>query len=107
MSRQERLGRSLALIEYTLAHRVAINVNVLPLVLLQDLFVSAVVKFHMVEVLDEIQVLHGFDDILPVDRLALLSRGDLATLARDEGNELAHTLLHRLSGLLGNFGVIR
>ena len=41
-------GLSLALIEYALAHSVAIDVNVLPLIFLQDLFVSAVVEFHMV-----------------------------------------------------------
>lgn len=93
-------GLSLALIEYALAHSVAIDVNVLPLIFLQDLFVSAVVEFHVVKVLDEVEILHGFDDVLPVDRLALLCLGDLTAFTRDEGDEFAYALLDRLARLL-------
>ena len=66
---------------------------------------------------------HGKQDILPIDRLALLlltffgccaTLADVSaprisrsrhTFAGDEGNEFAHTFLHTLFGFFGDFGI--
>lgn len=93
------------MIDGALAHRVTVQVHIFTLILLQDLLVPPVIELYELEVLDEVEILHRLDHVLPVYRLPLLLLRDLATLARDEGYEFTDALLDAFSGLLGNFRV--
>ena len=88
-----------------MTHGIAIDVQVLSIVLLQNLLVSPVVKFDQVKVLDEVEILHSLDHILSINSLALLKLRDFTTFARDEGDELTDALLNAFTRLFRNLCV--
>ncbi|KAJ8524521.1 hypothetical protein ON010_g16597 [Phytophthora cinnamomi] len=71
---------------------------------LDRLAVLLQVELERLHVAVEAQRAHGPDDVVAVDGLALLLLALVAGLARDERDELAHALLHRLLAVLGDLG---
>lgn len=62
------------------------------------------IELERLDVAVEAERAHGPDDVVAVDGLALFLLALVAGFARDERDELAHALLHRLLAVLGDLG---